>query len=161
MTKSEYISSVERLYDRIVRYAFVNIGSSVDAQDIAQETFVVIWNNLRFIEHDKCKSFAFATAHNLILKYFTYRNKFEQHINVNDVENNIKNETSKVFECLDYISKTTVGLNSKWRECLLLKDWEGYSYKEIALILDISEVDAKVSVFRAKQKLKEFREKEI
>lgn len=161
MTKSEYIDSVNKLYDRIVRYAFVTIRSKVDAVDIAQETFMVIWNNLKFIEYDKCKSFAFATAHNLILKYFAYRSKSEQPIGVNEVENNIKNETSKVFECLDYISKTTVGLNPKWRECLLLKDWEGYSYKEIAQMLNISEVDAKVSVFRAKQKLKEFREKEI
>jgi RNA polymerase sigma-70 factor (ECF subfamily) len=39
----------------------------------------------------------------------------------------------------------------------MLKDWQGFSIKEIAEILDISEDNVKVNIFRAKVKLKELK----
>jgi RNA polymerase sigma-70 factor (ECF subfamily) len=53
---------------------------------------------------------------------------------------------------LDYLLKQ---LNEKMRQCLMLKEWQGFSVKEIAEILNLSESDVKVNIFRAKLKLKE------
>ena len=52
-------------------------------------------------------------------------------------------------------------LPEKQRSCMQLRDFEGKSYKEIALILGISEEQVKVNIFRARQTIKQkFQESE-
>ena len=41
------------------------------------------------------------------------------------------------------------------RAVLMLRDWEGYSYKEIAEITGLSDSQVKVYLFRARKKMKE------
>ena len=42
------------------------------------------------------------------------------------------------------------------RSIVLLRDYEGYAYKEIAEILKMSETQVKVYLFRARKKLKQY-----
>ena len=46
-------------------------------------------------------------------------------------------------------------LPEKQRTAIQLRDIEGQSYKDIATVMNISESDVKVNIFRARQKLKE------
>jgi len=46
-------------------------------------------------------------------------------------------------------------LPEKQRSCMQLRDFEGKSYKEIATILDISEEQVKINIFRARQTIKQ------
>jgi RNA polymerase sigma-70 factor (ECF subfamily) len=46
-------------------------------------------------------------------------------------------------------------LPEKQRSCMQLRDIEGKSYKDIAAILEISEEQVKVNIFRARQTIKE------
>ena len=46
-------------------------------------------------------------------------------------------------------------LPEKQRSCMQLRDFEGKSYKEIAQILGISEEQVKISIFRARQTIKQ------
>jgi RNA polymerase sigma-70 factor (ECF subfamily) len=46
-------------------------------------------------------------------------------------------------------------LPEKQRTALHMRDVEGRSYKEIAQVMEISESDVKVNIFRARQRLKE------
>ena len=45
-------------------------------------------------------------------------------------------------------------LPEKQRSCIQLRDFEGRTYKEIARVLDISEEQVKVNIFRARQTIK-------
>ena len=47
------------------------------------------------------------------------------------------------------------GLPEKQRSCIQLRDIEGKQYKEIAQILDISEDQVKVNIFRARQAVRQ------
>ena len=47
-------------------------------------------------------------------------------------------------------------LSDVQKSILLLRDYEGHSYDEIAEILQISESQVKVYLFRARQKMKEY-----
>jgi RNA polymerase sigma-70 factor (ECF subfamily) len=60
----------------------------------------------------------------------------------------------------DLISLNTAlgSLSSADNEIIYLKDFERYTYKEIALLLDISITNAKSRLFRAKKKLKKMLE---
>jgi RNA polymerase sigma-70 factor (ECF subfamily) len=46
-------------------------------------------------------------------------------------------------------------LSEKQRSCMQLRDMEGKSYKDIATILDITEEQVKVNIFRARQTIRE------
>ena len=46
-------------------------------------------------------------------------------------------------------------LPEKQRSCIQLRDVEGKSYRDIAEILDITEQQVKVNIFRARQNIKE------
>jgi len=52
-------------------------------------------------------------------------------------------------------------LPEKQRSAMQLRDFEGKSYKEIAKVMDISEEQVKVNIFRARQAIRQkFIEKE-
>lgn len=46
-------------------------------------------------------------------------------------------------------------IDAKYKELILLRDYEGYDYKSIASICGISLSSVKVNIFRGRQKLKE------
>ena len=54
-----------------------------------------------------------------------------------------------------FIADTINALPEKQRTILQMRDIEGKSYKEIAEVLSITESDVKVSLFRARNELKE------
>ena len=50
-------------------------------------------------------------------------------------------------------------LPEKQRSCIQLRDFEGKTYKDIALVLGISEEQVKVNIFRGRQTIKQRFEK--
>ena len=56
-------------------------------------------------------------------------------------------ETESIRQLID-------ALPEKQRSCIQLRDFEGKAYKEIAEVLEISEEQVKVNIFRARQAIK-------
>ena len=59
------------------------------------------------------------------------------------------------YEATTFVQDTINGLPEKQRTIIQLRDIEGKSYKEIAAVLNITESDVKVTLFRARSTLKE------
>jgi RNA polymerase sigma-70 factor (ECF subfamily) len=55
---------------------------------------------------------------------------------------------------IELIHKLVDSLPEKQRSCIQLRDFEGKAYKEIAEVLDITEEQVKVNIFRARQAIK-------
>lgn len=151
MTEKEYRNIVERYSDDIYRYLAKNLQDMDKAKDVVQECFVALWNNRNKVESEKTKHWLFTTAHNFMLKQIRYDKVREREIE-SDVSTNLNSDNKQL---LDYLLSQ---LNEKMRQCLMLKEWEGFSIKEIAEIMQLSESDVKVNIFRAKLKLKEIYE---
>ncbi|MBO7229751.1 MAG: RNA polymerase sigma factor [Bacteroidales bacterium] len=150
MTDKEYKEQIDLHADDVLRYLAKNIKDGEVAKDILQDTFVSLWENKEKVEPSKIKNWLFTVAHNNMLKLFRY-NKIRQNsfIEENSSESNLENT-----QLIDQLLKQ---LPDRMRQCLMLKDWQGFSIKEIAEILDISEENVKVNIFRAKVKLKELK----
>lgn len=150
MTDKEYKEQIDLHADDVLRYLAKNIKDGEVAKDILQDTFVSLWENKEKLEPSKIKNWLFTVAHNNMLKLFRY-NKIRQNsfIEENSSESNLENT-----QLIDQLLKQ---LPDRMRQCLMLKDWQGFSIKEIAEILDISEENVKVNIFRAKVKLKELK----
>lgn len=150
MTDKEYKEQIDLHADDVLRYLAKNIKDGEVARDILQDTFVSLWENKEKVEPSKIKNWLFTVAHNNMLKLFRY-NKIRQNsfIEENSSESNLENT-----QLIDQLLKQ---LPDRMRQCLMLKDWQGFSIKEISEILDISEENVKVNIFRAKVKLKELK----
>lgn len=150
MTDKEYKEQIDLHADDVLRYLAKNIKDGEVAKDILQDTFVSLWENKEKVEPSKIKNWLFTVAHNNMLKLFRY-NKIRQNsfIEENSSESNLENT-----QLIDQLLKQ---LPDRMRQCLMLKDWQGFSIKEIAGILDISEENVKINIFRAKVKLKELK----
>lgn len=56
---------------------------------------------------------------------------------------------------LRMVGQIVDSLPEKQRSCIQLRDFEGKAYKEIAAVLDITEEQVKVNIFRARQTIKQ------
>jgi RNA polymerase sigma-70 factor (ECF subfamily) len=56
---------------------------------------------------------------------------------------------------IEMVRKIMDSLPEKQRSVMQLRETEGKSYKEIAAVMDISEEQVKVSIFRARQAIKQ------
>lgn len=153
MTEKEYNVCVEKYSNRVFAYLVKNMQDSDSAKDVLQDSFVSLWNNRQKVEKDKSKAFLFTVAHNFMINTFNY-NKLRQQAIINEKLEELTE--NKDFENKDFINYLTNLLTPTMRECLLLRDLEGFAYKEIAQMMNITEENVKVNIFRARVKMRQY-----
>ena len=60
-----------------------------------------------------------------------------------------------VNDQMNLVRQIVDSLPEKQRSCIQLRDFEGKTYKDIALILGITEEQVKVNIFRGRQAIKQ------
>ncbi len=152
MNEKEFQLHIELHSDGLFRYLVKNLGDYDTAKDILQDTFVSLWKHGREIEEAKVKNWLFATAHNNMLKSIRYKRVRQNAVfTAEPTTDKLENK-----QLIDYL---TSRLSEKMRQCLMLKDWQGFSIREIAEIMQMSEENVKINIFRARVKLKELKSK--
>ncbi len=154
MTAKEYNQCVDLWADGVFRFIRKNLQNEEDARDVVQNAFEVLWKNHVSIQAEKAKSYLFTTAyHNMI----DFLRKHKRMSYVEEVEEGAKGGTGElqvgVKEALD---EALAKLPEVQRNAVLLRDYEGYNYDEIGEILNLSESQVKVYIFRARQSLKNY-----
>jgi len=148
--------SLPELYERyskdIFKYSFSILKDEDDAKDAVQEVFV------KYAENEN--SFKRNCTHKTWLLVLTRNYCF------NKIKSKGFNNTSleaqqfnKTYE-VDYDTQITVRealmqLNPEDNELIYLREYESYSYKEIAEITEQSLENVKIKIFRARKKLRE------
>lgn len=153
MTVKEYNSCVEMHADGVYRFILKNIRDEDKAQDVVQESFTRMWERVDEITYEKSKSYLFTTAYHAMIDMV--RKEQRQTSLQRGYENTLRteNEYSDLGEILD---EAVEKLPEIQRSVLLLRDYEGYSYKEIGDITGLNESQVKVYIFRARMTLKEY-----
>ena len=83
-----------------------------------------------------------------------------QHQSIEEKQIDKPDQSSNPFEdmnrkdLINLIKRLIDELPEKQRSCIQLRDFEGKSYKEIAIVLDITEEQVKINIFRARQAIK-------
>ena len=151
MTRNEYNTTVDQFADNLFRFVVKHVQNRMLAEDIVQETFAKVWEKHQEISFEKAKSYLFTTAyHGLIdtVKKEKRSGTMEQHHHPSHEPNghqfDIQRTLNEALDKLPEIQKTVV----------LLRDYEGYNYNEIAEITNLNESQVKVYIFRARQALK-------
>jgi RNA polymerase sigma-70 factor (ECF subfamily) len=153
MTVKEYNNSVEKYSDDLFRFILKSIKDRDVAHDVVQDTFVKVWKNAENISFAKAKSYLFSTAYHTMIDWTRREKKKERFDTLNEIDYSHSEQYSDTKEILDRALDT---LPEQQKHLVLLRDYEGYSYKEIGEICSLTEAQVKVYIFRARKALKNY-----
>ena len=153
MTEREYNQCVNLYADNVYRFILKNLGQEADAQDVVQGAFEKMWINRQQVDNDRCKSYLFTVAYHQMIdhirksKRISLREGFKEEVKVT---NRQQHDTKRVLN--EALNK----LNDIQKSLVMLKDYEGYSYQEIADITGLNQSQVKVYLHRARLILREY-----
>ena len=161
MKTISFQSDILPLKNELFRMALRITQNREEAEDVVQETMIKVWNRReQWAQLESIEAFCLTICRNLALdKLRRMDNQVQSlgddidptdHSHASNPEQvTIQNERTQMIRQL--ISK----LPERLRTCMQLRDIEGKSYRDIATILDITEQQVKVNIFRARQAVRE------
>lgn len=152
MKRSEYNIIVRKQSGNLFGYALKFLRNDEDAKDIVQDVFEKLWIHRKNVEFGKAKSWMFTTAHNAMINFSSRKGRIVLSDQIGIYEK--PKTTTNAFESNQVVDRAVGILPPIQKSVILLRDLEGYSYKEIAKILDLSDSQVKVYLFRARKKIK-------
>ena len=153
MTTKEYNLAIDAYSDNIYRFALKHLKNEMSAKDVVQETFMKVWVKHEEVAYEKVKSYLFTTAYHAIVDWV---NKEKRNGDFEKVEHTATTEFSISFDLEKILNEALDKLPEIQKTVVLLRDYEGYNYAEIAEITALSESKVKVYIFRARQALKDY-----
>lgn len=153
MTTAEYNKCVKEFSDGIYRFLLKNLSNEMEAQDIVQNTFEKLWLHKEEVFFEKAKSYLFTVAYRNMIDY-TRRQKF-----VGSQENLPEkgdNSFPYQLETRELLNRGLAQLSDIQRTLILLRDYEGYNYDEMATMTDLSSAQVKVYLYRGRKKLQAY-----
>ena len=156
-TEQEFIKAYDQFADAIFRHCVFRVSAREKAKDIAQGTFVRVWDYMsQGKEIDNMRAFLYRIANNLVID--EYRKKKDDSLDRmrdeegfdigfeprHDIEN--KDEYARAQSLLEC-------LPDKYREALVMRHIDGLSVKDIARLTHESENVISVRIHRAIERM--------
>jgi len=153
MTTREYNNCVDSHADGVYRFILKNLRDEHDAQDVVQDAFERLWVNHKKVNTEKAKSYLYTTAYHTMIDHIRKMKPIGSIEEMPESEGNTFHNYSDLKEILD---EALEKLNEIQRSVIMLRDYEGYSYKEIGEITSLNESQVKVYIYRARTYLKNY-----
>ena len=151
MDADKFNSIVEQYIDVVYRATLSYCKNKSDAEDIVQNTFVkLLKSDMEFKDDEHIRKWLIKVAMNEcknMWKSFWHKNI----TSFDELDKEPEYENSNEKELFEEVMK----LPKKYSVVLHLYYYEGYSVKEIAQILEITESNVQTRLMRARNKLKE------
>jgi RNA polymerase sigma factor, sigma-70 family len=149
MTEENYNQCVRDLSQKVYLFILNQIKDSQAAQDIVQDSFLLLWEKRKEIDKGKAQGFVFKVAYHKMIDSIRYNKRFTLPSQTKEPQTQIMYSDAK-----DVITKVLDTLPEAQRAIILLRDNEGYSYKEIAQMLNLSPEKVQVYLYRARVAIK-------
>jgi len=153
MTVEEYNKSVDLYSDNVYRFILKNIRDEDKSKDIIQDTYEKLWLNYKSVDFTKVKSYIFTTAYRTMIDLIRREKKQGDFNNVKEEKYAHDEQYSDLQEILHQAIQQLPEIQ---RSVVMLRDYEGYSYDEIAEIANLNESQVKVYIYRARMFLKNY-----
>ena len=160
MKNVSFRNDVLPLKNTLYRLALRLTLNSAEAEDIVQDTLIKVWNRRdSWDQIESIEAFSLKICRNLSLDRI--KKQDNQNSSLDDANIEKPDRSSNPYEQMiqrdrvELVRKLVDELPEKQRSCMQLRDFEGKPYKEIASILDITEEQVKVNIFRARQTIKQ------
>jgi RNA polymerase sigma-70 factor (ECF subfamily) len=153
MTVKEYNKAVEEYSDGVYRFILKNLRDGDRASDVVQDSFEKLWMHVAEIDYKVARSWLFTTAYNQMIDMLRRESKMVLTGEHNDRELYYEGSYTDLSEVLN---QALARLPEQQRSVIMLRDYEGYSYKEIGEITGMSEAQVKISIYRGRMELKRY-----
>ncbi len=153
MTVDEYNICVDQHADGLFRFMVKHVRDVEKARDLVQESFTKMWLKVGEVEGSKAKSYLFSTAYHTMIDMIRRDKKQGDFDEVKVSKLSHSKQYSDLNEILHQALDTLPAIQ---KSVVLLRDYEGYAYKEIGEICKLTEAQVKVYIFRARKTLKTY-----
>ena len=152
MTVEEYNHAVDQYADGLYRFVIKNLGDAHYSRDVVQDTFEKLWVRLETVSYLKVKTYLFTAAYHTMIDHIRKERRYTG-LATGQGETGVSGNYSDLGEVLESaISR----LPEDQKAVVMLRDYEGYAYREIAEITGLSESQVKVYIYRARVFLKQY-----
>lgn len=152
MELREYNFCVKEWADALFRFACKCTGNEEDARDVVQSSFEVLWQKKDDVTAEKAKAFLFQVAYRQSVDNYRKQSR----ITYKDTPEDERIAPSRQADLKQILDRALSRLDDRARALVLLKDYEGYRYDEIAQITNLTETQVKVYLHRARKTLKDY-----
>lgn len=132
------------------------VGNEEDAKDILQEVFVNVYRKIDgFREESSLKTWLFRIASNKTIDFLRKEKRFkadELPETLRDTSNPLKYTEKSIKKQL--VHKALLRLKEEEREIVVLKELDGFTFREIAEIKGIPENTVKTKLYSSLKKLR-------
>lgn len=135
---SEFFKSHVKALRNFLYYKF---GNKNQAEDVAQEAFIKLWQNCASVPIEKAKSYIYTIANNSTLNEIAHQKvvlKYEKNFTGVDRTNESPEYLLEEKQFQSKLLKAIENLNEKQRVAFLMHRIDKKKYSEIAEALDIS-----------------------
>ncbi len=137
-------------WQKVFRLCMGYVNDHDWATDIAQETFITVWQQLpKFRNESAIGTWVFRIASNHCLRQLEKQNRMPKSsfpIEIEDVlQPNIEHKTEYLYKCISELIETD--------RIVISLELEDIKQAEIAIIVGISEANVRVKIHRIKEKL--------
>jgi RNA polymerase sigma-70 factor, ECF subfamily len=160
---------MERHAEKLFHYLIRSLQNQDDAADLAQETFVKVYQNCsKFDPSQKFTTWLYAIASNLVRDRYRWRSRHpqvsldaENEQTETSLKDNLSSDEPGPYEQLqtgeraNTVRKAIVALPDDLKQPLILSIYDGMSQAEISKILKCSVKAVETRIYRARQHLRE------
>lgn len=150
------------LKNELYRLALRITLDHAEAEDVVQETLMKVWNRReKWDQIESIEAFCLAICRNQALDKIRRMGRQneslseESHETADSSYSSNPEEHAMQQDRIRLIRRLVDSLPEKQRTVMLLRETEGKTYKEIAEVMEITEEQVKVNLFRARQTLKQ------
>ncbi len=138
----------------MLRFANRNVGDIDLAKDVVQDAFEVLWNGKDNVPAEKARQYLFTIVYRKGIDMFR-KGKNNVQMNESHMQLSAQHNFESSYSDKEFIKHAMAELSETQRQLIMLRDLEGYDYKEIEEITGMSQSQVKVYLFRARKMLKE------
>ncbi|MCL9806191.1 sigma-70 family RNA polymerase sigma factor [Flavobacterium amniphilum] len=151
-TENQFKDIYSKYSQKVHRLCLGYTGDAMQADDLLQEVFIKVWENLeKFRGESQMSTWIYRIAVNTCLLHLR-SNKKQTKVNVEDLSSKISDETNEMEAQVQLLYKCISELNETDRLIITLL-LEEVPYPEIAEVTSISEGNLRVKIHRIKQQL--------
>jgi RNA polymerase sigma factor (sigma-70 family) len=172
MRKSEFLDILEPLEPKLFGFAFRMLRQEDEVKDAMQELMLRMWKKRKQLnKNDNISAYCFKALNNICIDTLRHNGRFVQENSHEDFEAALSSPRKRGLnepvsqdhtELISQIQSAVTKLPTKQRTIIELHDFQEFSHKEIAEMLDMEINAVRTNLSRARAAIKaQFRKEEI
>lgn len=165
LEQKDFEQLYQQFFSDLMRVVFGITYDREIAEDVCQEAFIRLYHKLHlFPTSQDAKYWLIRVAKNLSFNYCKRKKNERKAVEKVKRQPMVQVKTGEDLlierETKDLVRKALDQLSPKYKQILVLKEYSGLSYREIAKVVGISDSNVKVRAFRARAQLEKILKQE-